>query len=191
MKSNLAALTVLLIGCSHEEEINVNPFGEFSRVYEYNCVEPNGASETAILQFETHVGLRLPIAFRRYIGAFDGANFAWTRVDMSDVEDGEAVPAPRNVWLNCLFRLGQSSAVSTSLWYEDDERVLGEVGSRDLWVGLTIDGSRIYITVEGELADHVWLATGEDWFLLAESVDEFFRNLQLEPGREGGAGSQK
>jgi hypothetical protein len=184
MKSNLAALTVLLIGCSHEEEINVNPFGEFSRVYEYNCVEPNGASETAILQFETHVGLRLPIAFRRYRKP-NLTNFRPLH------QTSEAVPAPRNVWLNCLFRLGQSSAVSTSLWYEDDERVLGEVGSRDLWVGLTIDGSRIYITVEGELADHVWLATGEDWFLLAESVDEFFRNLQLEPGREGGAGSQK
>jgi SMI1 / KNR4 family (SUKH-1) len=151
-----------------------------------------GASEEEVAKFEEWLGAPLPPKYRNFLRTYNGGTFGDCKVIMSDIADGTIRPAPYEQYLQKLRTLALPAESTVSLYHDDGWlEIIREDDEILLMIGSMIDVGLLFVFVDTDRADQIWLKTPElpdrkgiehptEWFCLGRDIDEFLQRLHAD-----------
>lgn len=147
------------------------------------------ATEAEVAKFEVWLGSTLPPRYREFLFKYNGALFGFTRIRTDDVPAGDLRPAPYGQVLQDLRTLSLPPAHPVSLYHVDGPMEI--IRAEDeilLQIGSTEDAGLIYVYVNTECADQIWMKTPilpnfegkaypTEWFFLDDNIDDSLTRL--------------
>lgn len=147
------------------------------------------ATEAEVAKFEVWLGSTLPPRYRNFLLARNGGDFRNALLDLSNIPDGTNRPAPYSQYLQNLRTLALSPSDYVCLYHVDGPMEI--IRAEDeilLKIGSTIDRGLIYVYVNTESADQIWMKTPilpnfegkaypTEWFFLDDNIDDFLTRL--------------
>lgn len=150
------------------------------------------ATEAEVTEFEGWLGSPLPPRYRDFLLARNGGGFRDALLDLSNIPDGTNRPAPYSQYLQNLRTLAPPASDYACLYYCDGPmEIIRAENEILLQIGSTIDHGLIYVYVNTELADQIWMKTPilpnfegkaypTEWFFLDNNIDDFLTRLHVD-----------
>jgi hypothetical protein len=119
---------------------------------------------------------------------YNGGTFGGCKVIMSDIADGTIRPEPYEQYLQDLRTLALPAESTVSLYHDDGWL---EIIREDDEILLMIDAGLLFVFVDTDRADQIWLKTPElpertgieyptQWFCLRRDIDELLQRLHAD-----------
>jgi hypothetical protein len=131
-------------------------------------------SESQVAELEEHFGVGLPPDYRRYVLKFNGGYFTEPRIIPPSMPSNEKCPLDRLTVMYGMNAAHDSAELIRGPSVFDDNYPV-----EALPIGYTMMGNMLVLITHPEERGTILLkrASSDDYFLLADGIDDFFRLL--------------
>jgi hypothetical protein len=139
--------------------------------------------ESDISNYEREMAIELPPRYRKFVSSVNGGIFHDCLIDYdaSLKRDPLLLKRAGTKWLQSLHGLSADGRFGwQDLRHAHQRKVVDEDGEI-LLIGSTIDESSLYVSLDGDDSDSIYLITS-GVFWVCESIDEFMTLLRHKPG---------